>query len=191
MNKKDLSDLIREEAQKAPTSADSANQSEEAKTPAKPRGTRQRKTTSDRSQENKIKALTADLEASEKRANALQQKTDALESELEVQKNLVETLQSKLQQTTQIEAELEDQKKLVEKIFSELEEQKQLVAKLYAELKTVEQQQKVEQQPPPEPSSDLVPQPASKNKIQYRPIRPIASNHSQADLSNDVIGWFD
>lgn len=190
MNKKDLSDLIREETQKSPTSANPASRSEEVKTSSKPRSTRQRKTTTDRFQD-KIKALTADLETSEQKAHSLQEKIDVLESELEVQKNLVETLQSKLQQTTQIETELEDQKKLVEKIYSELEEQKQLVAKLYAELKTVEQQQKVEEQPQPESSSKLLPQPVSNHQIQYRPMRPIASNHSTADLSDEVIGWFD
>jgi predicted RNase H-like nuclease (RuvC/YqgF family) len=196
MSKKDLSDLIREEAQKAPTSTNPDNKPQKTDEPtsAKSTSTRRRRTTANQSNpSDEVKILKADLEASEQGAKALQEKINALEAELEAQKNLAQTLQSKLQQTTQVEAELEEQRKIVEKIYLELDEQKQLVTKLYAELQTIEPEKKVEQPQPKSANSStqLIPQSTSKTAIQYRPSRPIASNNSETNLSDDVIGWFD
>ncbi|HAC63911.1 MAG TPA: hypothetical protein DCF68_10335 [Cyanothece sp. UBA12306] len=219
MNKKSLSDLLRQEAtENVEVTASDSEPTDTATTkadlPQKPISSSSLKRMTKAQLETKIKELMAALAI----AN---QPVDALKSELEEQKTLVKTLQSDLAKTEQYQTELEEQKTLIKTLQSdlakteqyqtELEEQKQLVEKLYIQLQKneemaaqlEEQKQVIESlnaelgQAKQETKLDTKSQAMVLQKKQTLVSRPrsmgryIAPPQTDKPLTNDDIGWFD
>ncbi|MGF1481354.1 MAG: hypothetical protein ACFB4I_18045 [Cyanophyceae cyanobacterium] len=219
MTKRNLSDLIREEAHKAPQEKemDSANEGATAEEPPRARAKR----TTKAQLEEMVAELTETLAAANQQADTLQKQVNALEKTLQEQKIWGQTLQQQLQEASSVQEKLNEQKLVNQNLQqelqqtrarnSELEKQEQLVHKLRAEVTELQQQRKKNQEelqqmrtrdaelehqqaqaalPQQTPSQEPEP-PVKLSRVVYGlRHRPLGRSNSQS-LSDQDLGWFD
>ncbi|WP_009543799.1 hypothetical protein [Crocosphaera subtropica] len=188
MTKKELSDLIREEAKN-----NSESTSETLQTPTVPSNrTRMTKAQLD----ELITQLNQALQQEKKQVDTLQHQVKTLETEINDERELSSRLQNELKEAEDYQSQLNEQKQLVEKLYTQLQQKEELAVELAEKNELIATlQAKLQETPQPlattESSQELLVKETALTR-QARELEPFAAPASASKpLTNEDIGWFD
>ncbi len=189
MTKKELSDLIREEAKN-----NSQTASQTGQTPTVPSNrTRMTKAQLD----ELVTELNQALQQEKKQVDSLQNKVKTLETEIKDERDLSSRLQNELKDAEDYQSQINEQKQLVEKLYTQLQQKEELAVELAEKNELIASlQAKLQEEPKP-----LVPTASPREELQVketaltrqaRELEPFAAPASASKpLTNEDIGWFD
>lgn len=202
MKKRQLSDLIRDEASQEVKSQETAPETIDQPTEIADMSSTSRSRMTKAQLDELVTELTTALDAEKKQVSTLQAQIETLENDLKDKTELINNLQTQLHEASQYQTELAEQKQLVEKLYAQLqkqediaiqvEERNQVIESLKAELEKVKNTTNS-----PSQSSGIVAKKEVKKESaltrQARELEPFAAPEvtKQKQLTNEDIGWFD
>ncbi|MBW4638103.1 MAG: hypothetical protein KME05_07670 [Gloeocapsa sp. UFS-A4-WI-NPMV-4B04] len=214
MNKKRLSDLLRDEAQKSPDESieevvnnlevditlpetESLDETLDEHSPVNTTSRTKRTNPTKAELETTLTELQEALQAAQMREESLGQQVVDLQLELQEQKLLVKTLQPILEQTNQLKTELEQAKKVILQLseINSKSTQSAITPKKEAQVNYKPTQSAIT----PKKESEFRAQNLNLKKLPHHSIQPPQSLEpnppdspgSNSKLSNKDIGWFD